>query len=1057
MAKSIKNRRLNWFWLIVVGLWATPLLAQQPTGWEYWFDQNFSNRINTPLSTNSINETVSTSDLSDGVHIFNMRLQRGGVWGSVSSQIFIKNSQATSEGFTAYEYWFDQSFQTRTNIPLSISSINETISTSNLPDGVHVFNMRLQRGGVWGSVSSQLFIKNSQATGEGFTAYEYWIDNNFNSRIKKTISSALDSLVFNDNINIDTLCREAYAFNIRFLGKNGWSAVKRDTFFKETYSSTQVMAKYIYHTEPQTLSVSFTDSSKNVVSRVWDFGDGKKDTLKTNPTYVYSRAGIYKVCLTCKNRLAPPCGVDSFCQNVVIKGITGISPNRASNSSYAITTLSGFGLNRATKVELFRNTDIIKPDSIIFVDSSRLKVNFRFDNSPVGKWSLRAIDGRDTFIIRDTFTIELSRRLPPEIVIIGPGRILRGREFDYQVVVKNPGNEPLVGVDVLITVDTSVTIRVVDSLDYTFGNIPRNVIDSIRIPTNFFVYDDTSLIKPLKVCWLMIPYLPADATGTINIKATSNIATTTDLDVSVSQSLLSDSTMASIFQTINSVICPTTGDECYDALIGVGYDYIKKYAPIPFPISCGLKFRDIYCDFRKALKDDNVITKNIKAVDIGATMASILIDCLPGGRLAKKLGYTGGIEAALKKHKQFNKFKKPALITYKCFDKIVNKAKQIIQIVTSLDPNLKEGIKGINNLNCVNTISVMPYNISFENADSALAPASEVRIYDTLDKTKFQINSFRFTGFGFGSNRYYLPKIAKSFVREIDLRPSKNIILRVTGDVDSNGIVNWYFGSLDPRTTALTQNIDNGFLPPNKRKPEGEGYVNFEITPIESLQHLTTISNKASIVFDYETPVITPTWRNTVDKVLPQSRVLTAEKSRTENALVVRWSGTDTHAGILDYFIYVSEDNGPYQAWLQGISSDSAYFVGRNSSRYAFYSVARDYVGNIENKTPTAEVTATFTVATREVNADKLWLGQNRPNPFSNTTTIDFNLDKAYSQVELKVFDVVGQSVFSIKKGALTEGVHSIDLDLSNLAAGVYFYQLNTDGRVQVRKMTLIK
>ena len=60
------------------------------------------------------------------------------------------------------------------------------------------------------------------------------------------------------------------------------------------------------------LFFSFSDSSTNAVSWLWDFGDGNLSTNQ-NPTYTYSTEGTYKVCLTITD--APGCK-DSTCKSV---------------------------------------------------------------------------------------------------------------------------------------------------------------------------------------------------------------------------------------------------------------------------------------------------------------------------------------------------------------------------------------------------------------------------------------------------------------------------------------------------------------------------------------------------------------------------------------------------------------------------------------------------------------------------------------------------------------------------------------------------------------------
>jgi hypothetical protein len=369
---------------------------------------------------------------------------------------------------------------------------------------------------------------------------------------------------------------------------------------------------------------------------------------------------------------------------------------------------------------------------------------------------------------------------------------------------------------------------------------------------------------------------------------------------------------------------------------------------------------------------------------------------------------------------------------------------------------LKVGSKGINNYNAVNGKDLLPYTIYYENADSATAPATEVRVIDTLDLTKFDLATFSFTGFGFGDSVYYLNGTAKSFVRDLDLRPRKNIILRVTGDMDSMGIISWNFASLNPVNMDLTQNIDDGFLPPNRRKPEGEGYVSYLIRPKASLVHLTSIRNKATIFFDANLPISTPYWMNTIDKVAPQSRVVSVGRTQKDTILIVKWAGTDTHAGVMDYTIYVSENGNAFTEWIATTNSDSALFVAKRGTQYAFYSIARDYVGNVETKLPLAEV-STGRVSTESVPITPNWLGQNRPNPSNGTTQIDFYLAEYTSKVTLDLYNLAGVKVKSVLNHAFSSGLHTVTLDLKDLATGIYFYRLESAAFSETKRMFIVE
>jgi hypothetical protein len=81
-------------------------------------------------------------------------------------------------------------------------------------------------------------------------------------------------------------------------------------------------------------------------------------------------------------------------------------------------------------------------------------------------------------------------------------------------------------------------------------------------------------------------------------------------------------------------------------------------------------------------------------------------------------------------------------------------------------------------------------------------------------------------------------------------------------------------------------------------------------------------------------------------------------------------------------------------------------------------------------------------------------VNQNRPNPFSGSTTIDYSLNKA-ENVVLDIYNVAGAKVMQINEGAKTTGQHTITLDGSQLDAGVYYYTL-TAGDNQVTKKMIV-
>ena len=83
-------------------------------------------------------------------------------------------------------------------------------------------------------------------------------------------------------------------------------------------------------------------------------------------------------------------------------------------------------------------------------------------------------------------------------------------------------------------------------------------------------------------------------------------------------------------------------------------------------------------------------------------------------------------------------------------------------------------------------------------------------------------------------------------------------------------------------------------------------------------------------------------------------------------------------------------------------------------------------------------------------------LSQNYPNPFNPSTKIDFSIPKA-SNVEMKVYNVLGQVLATLVNAPLAAGNHTVTFDAQNLASGVYFYSIKAGEFSSVKKMMLLK
>ncbi len=66
-------------------------------------------------------------------------------------------------------------------------------------------------------------------------------------------------------------------------------------------------------------------------------------------------------------------------------------------------------------------------------------------------------------------------------------------------------------------------------------------------------------------------------------------------------------------------------------------------------------------------------------------------------------------------------------------------------------------------------------------------------------------------------------------------------------------------------------------------------------------------------------------------------------------------------------------------------------------------------------------------------------LSQNYPNPFNPTTNIEFTLLEK-TNVELTVYNLIGQKVATLVNDNLSAGIHKAQWNASKLPSGIYIY-----------------
>jgi hypothetical protein len=83
-------------------------------------------------------------------------------------------------------------------------------------------------------------------------------------------------------------------------------------------------------------------------------------------------------------------------------------------------------------------------------------------------------------------------------------------------------------------------------------------------------------------------------------------------------------------------------------------------------------------------------------------------------------------------------------------------------------------------------------------------------------------------------------------------------------------------------------------------------------------------------------------------------------------------------------------------------------------------------------------------------------LHPNYPNPFSETSTIGYDLPEA-TDVSIVVYDLLGRRVVMLVDGDQPAGRHKAVFDARRLASGIYFYRMDAGDFREVGKMIVVK
>lgn len=739
--------------------------------------------------------------------------------------------------------------------------------------------------------------------------------------------------------------------------------------------------------------------------------------------------------------------------------LTKAEPRLGGNTGNVTMYLFGAGFTNQCVVKLRKTgyADIVA-DTVYITDitGESMLATFKLNGKPIGLYDVVVENpGKPTLTLNAYFEIKQGERSLPWVMLTGRDRFLINRWQTFNLTYGNTANTDARGTMIMFTISDNPGLEVTfpdmvfvlpESIKAMGPNYTR-IADSLPL---YYVSDTFNGFegKRIRIYPIYIPVIAAQSTESVRIR----IKLTGSGDISMNTWLLDP-----WFEDIDlfgksSEPMPSEVRLCITAAA------MKAFATGMIGMIPGA---DCYNLVDKIVDPIGMVTpESMQAGDqkvVGSgfwglvSWASSITQCatsfMPGLGQAAKFGIAiggfifDGIDNKMTHEKCWAKFKA----------KSGNKHDS--RGVSSFDPNEMVGPQGYGPDHYISKTGQKQYRIYFENKATAGAPALEVFIYDTLDKSKFDLQTFSFGHVTFGDTTVYVQEFAKAFSLLVDRYPKQHMIVQVNGTLDtSNGALYISFHSLDRISLELTEYDTLGFLPPNKVSPEGEGNIGFSVSLNQQLLHNDMVKNKATIVFDFNLPIVTNEYSNRIDMIAPVSSVNALPVKAKDSVFTVSWSGSDQGAGIKSYTILVSENDSDYTVWKSNTAATSAVYYGRNFQKYAFYCLATDSIGHTEQIKTFADAsiqiydnTAVDEAAVNTVQCNMF------PNPVKDVAYLQTEVFKE-GTIILNLTDLTGRKILT-KQLSLSAGKQIHRLDFGALHTGIYLMEVRFGDSVKVMKV----
>jgi hypothetical protein len=683
---------------------------------------------------------------------------------------------------------------------------------------------------------------------------------------------------------------------------------------------------------------------------------------------------------------AGPDGYDLYYAVLGGGSIGVVTPTSGGNAGDVTITVSGSGIQANSTCSLTLNgTTITSILAAVNATGTSIACTFPLSGASTGNYTVAVISpGGVTTTAASTFAVQNGGGPDLWVDIVGRSTLRVGEPSNFAITYGNSGTTDAYGVTLYVRYDPTLTSSIFNSTSASnsYGDLPLSPVpDFSGDGTSYNAISPmyTSSVDGYSVVPILISKIPAgtsssfllpleaDALGddaTIEVYTWQAYATSqSDLNTQFNVLPPLDKPSQLHAQAASSVhpnADAGSGGASGACVQEVLFQAAKKAAGSVPGSSCVDNATTAFADTLIAAKPGYASY----AVPAAATdLAKTLVSCgLAGASAAAEAAKIAAdvldnLEAA---QAAIDACKKPASPPKPPKKKKATKK-------NTKDPNDKGGSSGDGSASqYVVPDTPLSYSLAFENQATATLPVAKLVITDQLDPTKVDLSTLTLGPINFGANIINTPGGLTNYTTNYAPPGVTAYTVRIQGSLNAGtGLLTWTFEAIDPGTGVPPTDPTVGFLPPDSDGIVGQGSVVFEVMPRSGLTTGTQIMNTASIVFDANAAIATPTWLNTIDADAPVSAVTALPMTVTQSLagtgattpFTVNWSGTDNGSGILYYDIYVSDNGAAYSLWQAQVSATSAVYSGQTGHTYAFYSLATDSAGNLEAAKTSADTT----------------------------------------------------------------------------------------------------